>query len=235
MIRKMLVIAAAIAMPVSVIAVSGVTAGAASKPPPDPAITCAVTATVTFASPGISKAGSASTAKTSATTTSGESFSTKGSDGACSGTAPGNTITTKSVKCTGVGTPTSNTACPGKKPTMYGYGSWSNFETEGTTSIQKALKTISFTINGIAYTSKTSSAADIGCAGGEVGFSVTGAISAPKQDKGQSSVLDACLGAVTGTGLASPETFANQINGTGTVKTATLDPATSTVAIDGGS
>jgi hypothetical protein len=118
---------------------------------------------------------------------------------------------------------------------MYGYGSWANFEASGTSSIQKALKTISFTINGIAYTSKTSSAADIGCAGGEVGFSVTGAISAPKQDKGQSSVLDACLGAVTGTGLNSPHTFAANIGGPGTVATATLDPATSTVAIDGGS
>jgi len=112
MIRKMLVIAAAIAMPVSVIAVSGVTAGAASKPPPDPAITCAVTATVTFAAPGISNAGSVSTSKTSNTTTSGESFSTKGSDGACTGSAPDNTITSKSVKCTGVHTPSSNTACP---------------------------------------------------------------------------------------------------------------------------
>jgi hypothetical protein len=235
MIRKMLVIAAAIAMPVSVIAVSGVTAGAASKPPPDPAITCAVTATVTFAAPGISNAGSVSTSKTSNTTTSGESFSTKGSDGACTGSAPDNTITSKSVKCTGVHTPSSNTACPGKTPTMYGYGSWSNFETEGTSSIQKALKKLSFTINGIAYSTKTTGAADISCAGGEVGFSVTGTVSAPKQDKGQSAVLDACLGAVTGTGLNSPETFSNNIGGPGTVATATLDPATSTVEIDGGS
>jgi hypothetical protein len=233
MIRKMLVIAAAIAMPVSVIAISGVTAGAATKPPPDPAITCAVTATVTFASPGISNSGSVSTSKTSATMTSGESFSTKGSDGSCSGTAPNNTITTKSVKCAKKGTqPASNPACV---PGEYGYGSWSNFETEGTASIQKALKSLSFTINGINYSSKTSSAADIGCAGGEVGFSVTGTISAPKADKGQSAVLDACLGTVTGTGLNSPHTFSNNIEGPGTVATATLDPATSTVEIDGGS
>jgi hypothetical protein len=230
MIRKMLVVAAAIAMPLSVIAATGATAGAKGvKPPPDPAITCAVTATVTFASPGISNSGSVSTSKTSTTATSGESFTTKSGQSACSGTAPNNAIVSKSVKCAKKGPqPSSNSACV---PGEYGYGSWSNFESTGTSSIQKALKTIHFTINGIAYETKTSSAAAIGCAGGEVGFSVSGTVAAPKVDKGQTAVLDACLGAVTGTGLNSPQTFANNIGGPGTVATATLDPATSTVAI----
>jgi len=56
-------------------------------------------------------------------------------------------------------------------------------------------------------------------------------VAAPKADKGQSAVLDACLGAVTGTGLNTPATFSNNVGGPGTVATATLDPATSTVAI----
>jgi hypothetical protein len=230
MIRKMLVVAAAIAMPLSVIAATGGTAGAKGvKPPPDPAITCAVTATVTFAPPGISNAGSADSSKTSDTTTSGESFTTKSGQSACSGTALNNVISSKSVKCAKKGPqPSSNTAC---EPGEYGYGSWANFASGGTSSIQKALKDISFTINGINYESKTSSSAEISCAGGEFGFSVTGSISAPKVDKGQSAVLTACLGAVTGTGLNSPATFSNNIGGPGTVATATLDPATSTVAI----
>ncbi len=52
MIRKMLVIAAAIAMPVSAVAVTAFTsgvAGAKTVVPPDPAVTCSVSGTVTFA------------------------------------------------------------------------------------------------------------------------------------------------------------------------------------------
>ncbi len=48
MIRKMLVVAAAIAMPVSVVAVTGGIANAGVKPPPDPAVTCTISATVTL-------------------------------------------------------------------------------------------------------------------------------------------------------------------------------------------
>jgi hypothetical protein len=230
MIRKMLVVAAAIAMPLSVIAATGGAASAKGvKPPPDPAITCAVTATVTFAAPGISNSGSVSTSKTSTTATSGESFSTKAGQSACTGTAPNNAIVSKSVKCAKKGPqPSSNSACV---PGEYGYGSWSNFTSNGTSSIQKALKTIHFTINGIAYESKTTGSAIISCAGGEFGFSISGSIAAPKVDKGQPAVLQACLGTVTGTGLNSPATFSNNVGGPGVVATATLDPATSNVAI----
>ncbi len=112
---------------------------------------------------------------------------------------------------------------------MYGYGSWSNFAASGASTIQKSLKKLSFTINSIAYTSKTTSASEVvgGACGSEVGFQLTGSISGPKQDKGQSATLLACLGTVTGSKLNSPPTFANNIGGPGTVATAQIDPATS--------
>jgi hypothetical protein len=233
MIRKMLVIAAAIAMPVSVVgvAVAGGTASAVVTPPNGP-VTCSVTATVDFAAPGLSTPGSVSTSKTSDTTTNAETFG-----GGCTGSAPNETIVSKSIKCTGAGTPSSNTACPGKKPTMYGYGSWQNFENSGVSSIQKALKTLTFTINGITYTSKTTSAATLvgsPCVDGsntQAGFQIKGTVSAPKNDKGELVTLNACLGATTGTGITSTTNFVDNAFGPGTVTSSTLDPADSTIAI----
>jgi len=230
MIRKMLVIAAAIAMPVSVIAVSGVTAGAASKPPPDPAVTCSVSATVNFASPGISTPGSVHASKTSTTTTTSESFG----DG-CTGSAPANNIVSDGVKCTGPSTPSSNTACTAKKPTTYGYDSWSNYASTGTASIQKALKKLSFTINSIAYSAKTTASKTISCADSEAGFQVSGTISAPKNDKGQTFTINACLGASTAAPGSAPlnstSNFAANAFGPGTIASAQLDPATSTISV----
>ncbi len=235
MIRKLLVVAAAIAMPISVVAVTGVTAGAKTVTPPDPAITCSVSAAVNFASPGISTPGSVSTSKTSTTTTGSETFGTASGHPTCTGTASGNTITTKSVKCDKkvAGSPSSNTAC---EPGDYGYGSWANFENSGTASIQKALKKLSFTINGIAYQSKTTSAATVvgGACGSEAGFQLNGTIKAPKQDKNQPVVLVACLGASTGTGLTSTSNFALNAFGPGTVTSSQIDPTTSTIQINGG-
>jgi hypothetical protein len=230
MIRKMLVIAAAIAMPVSVVAVTGGVAGAKKAPtPPDPAVTCSVSATVTFAPPGISQAGSASPAKTSTTTTSATTFG-----GGCTGGGTGNNIVSKSTKCAkkvGQPEPTSN---PGCQVGEYGYGSWANFTSGGTASIQKALKKLSFTINGIAYATKTTGSSEIinGVCGGDVGFQITGVVSAPKQDKGQSSTLNACLGAITGSGLKPGDNFFNAaVDEQGTVATAAIDPSVSTVHI----
>ena len=157
MFRKLLVVAAAIGMPISMLAMAGGTAGAAKVvTPPDPAVTCSVSGTVTFAPPGISQAGSASPSKTSITTTSAPTFG-----GGCTGGGTGNTIVTKSVKCAkkvGQAEPSSN---PGCQVGEYGYGSWSNFTSGGTTSIQKALKKLNFTINGIDYQTKTTGSSEV--------------------------------------------------------------------------
>ncbi len=100
MIRKLLVVAAAIAIPASVVAVNGGIASAAGAKTA-PAISCAVSSTVTFAAPGLSTAGAVSTAKTSTTKTGNLAFSGTG----CTGTGAGHSITTASTKCTGTGKP----------------------------------------------------------------------------------------------------------------------------------
>ncbi len=230
MIRKMLLVAAAIAMPVGVVAITGGTAGAGSPTPPDPAVTCTVSATVTFAPPGISKPGSITTSKT---TTSSTSTTTFGGTG-CTGSAPANTITSKATKCSKKtpGMPSSNPACT---PGNYGYDSWANFTGGGTASLQKSLKKLSFTVNSIAYSTKTTGASTILpgglCGGSEAGFQLVGTVKGPKQDKGQTATLNACFGAITGTGLTSSTFVGAAIDQNGTVATTAIDPAQSTLHI----
>jgi hypothetical protein len=236
MIRKMLVIAAAVAMPVSVIAAVGGTSGVAgAKPgPPDPGVTCTIGATVTFATPGLSTNGQVGTGvKTTDTTVSGETLGGAG----CVGSSSINPIVSKTVKCVKdePGQPTSNPGCDGVKGTV-GWDSWGDYAATGTASILKDVKKLYFTINNIAYETKNTSAADVGCAGGEVGFQINGTVASPKNDKGQTDVLTACLGTVTGSSLLGPDFQDNLFapNPT-TVATAQIDPSTSSIVIAGGS
>ncbi|MGP0108738.1 MAG: hypothetical protein ACLPR9_07725 [Acidimicrobiales bacterium] len=237
MIRKILVVAAAIAMPVSIIAVTGTVAGAKTVVPPDPAVTCSVAGTVNFAGPGLSAAGSTEPYKTSVSTTSPTVFGN-----GCSGGGTANSITTKSTKCAkklGKTQPASNPACANNVPASYGeygYDSWANFTAAGTTSIQKSLKKLDFTINGIAYLTKTTAAAVVypgaACGADSTGFALTGTVSGPKQDKGQTSTLTVCLGAITGTDLGVESTFLlAAVLQQGTVATAAFDPTLSTVHV----
>jgi hypothetical protein len=226
MIRKLLVIAAAIAIPASVVVVNGGIASAAG-PKAGPAISCAVTSTVTFAKPGLSVAGAVSTAKTSTTTTSNLTFSGSG----CSGSGAGHKITTAATKCTGAGKPSPYTKC---KTGDYGYDSWSGYIKEGTSSIKAALPTISFTLNGNNFTVKTTTVGSASCkasVGTEVGFKITGTVTAPASYKNATGTLTACLGAVKGTGLKSTKNFASDINGPGTLTSATIDKTVSTIKI----
>jgi hypothetical protein len=222
MIRKLLLVAAAIAMPLGAVAVTGITtAGVAGA-----ATTCSVAGTVTFAAPGISTNGGVSASKTSTTSTSATTFG-----GGCTGGSPAMNITSKSTKCDKhtAGLPSSNPACT---PGNYGYGSWANFASGGTTSIQKALKKLNFTIGAIAYQTKTTSASIIGCPGSEAGFQLVGTVKSPKAAKGQTSTLIACLGAITGTGLNPGDNFGQAaLDQIGTVATAQIDPVNSSVTV----
>jgi hypothetical protein len=237
MIRKMLVIAAAVAMPMSVIgAIAGTSgvAGAKGAAPPDPGVTCTIGATVTFAPPGLSVNGQVGTGvKTSDTNVSDESLGGAGCVGSTS-IAP---IVSKTVKCVKnePGQPSSNPGCDGVKGTE-GWGSWGDYADTGTASVLKDVKKLDFTINGIGYETKNTSASDVSCAGGEVGFQISGTVGAPKNDKGQTDVLTACLGAVTGTDLQGPD-FQNNLFAPEptTVATAQIDPLTSSIVIAGGS
>jgi hypothetical protein len=117
-----------------------------------------------------------------------------------------------------------------------GWDSWGDFEDTGTASVLKDVKKLDFTINNITYETKNTSATDVGCAGGEVGFQISGTVGAPKNDKGQSDVLTACLGTVTGTDLVGP-TFTDNLFAPEptTVASAQIDPSTSSIVIAGGS
>jgi hypothetical protein len=237
MLRKILLLAAAVALPVGILtlAVSGGVASA-SKPVNGP-VGCSISAKVTFASPGISNSGSESTKTTSTTSTADETL-TNG-ETACSGTGKALKITSASTECTGNGEPSSNPACTtGGKKQEYGYNSWNNYETTGTSSLG-SITSLAFTINSIKYTVVPSSSGPTSCTdasvpgGVEVGFKFTGSVSKPTQDAGQSATLIACLGATTGTGTSTDcqENFEQCIGNAGTVATATVDPATSTIDI----
>jgi hypothetical protein len=231
LIRNSLVVAAAIAMPLSVTAVTGVTSAGAAGPP-DPPVTCSVGSTLTFAPPGISKAGSVSAAKKSISTISAATFG-----GGCSGSGLANTIQFPNVHCMGPGVPASNPACHTVySGTLDGYDSWANFESSRmTTAVQKSLKSLSFTINAIPYVTKGTVASQILagglCGGSEIGFHLAATVKSPKPDKGQTVTLNLCLGTITGSGLTSSTFSGAASDQNGTVATAAIDPATSMVHV----
>ncbi len=223
MFRKLLVIAAAIAMPVSVVAAVGGTASAASASGSGP-ISCKIASTVTFASPGLSVAGAVSTSSTSTTTASALAVSGTG----CTGSSGKLSIKSASVKCTGKGTPSPYTAC---KTGDYGYDSWKSYISSGTSSIKTALKSFDFTLDGNAFKTTTTTASALSCSSSEVGFKIVGKVTAPAAYSGKTSTISACLGKVTGTGLRSTTNFKSDILGPGVLKTATINNANSTIAI----
>jgi len=245
MIRKLLLVAAAIVMPAS----AGTVALLGTAPPAGAVatMTCTVTATVEFAHPGLSKAGSTTTATTKSTTTAGSALAGSSCGSTHSGTLPNETIKTATVVCTGTGTPTSNPACVSGER---GYDSWSNYTTGWTSSVRSSLPNVSFTVSGTTYTAHNTAVSALGptstgCGTGttglgkEVGVQVTGKIAAPTTSPyyGAASTLKVCLGKVSGTHLvparapATVPTFYYQINNASNlIVTSTIDPAHSSLS-----
>ncbi len=223
--RKVLMGALAFALPIALLgATQGVAVAKKAKPPPDPARNCTLSGTVHFALPGLSKNGtltSNSALKKTYTTTSGTSFG-----GGCTGSIPTVTIKSKSTKCKGPNVPQAPCATKG----TWWYDGESTFgSTDTLTTIQKSIKKITFTLDGVLYQTKTTAAYDLVC-GPDVGFKITGTVKKPKQDKGQTSVVNVCLGGDSGSGTTG-NFFSDLGSGTGTIKTATIDPAYATVTI----
>ncbi len=204
MIRKLLLVAAAIMMPASAGAVTLVatapTAGAAAT------INCHVAGTVSFATPGLTHNGKVTTATTSTTNVSTETY-TKGST-ACTGTGPALAIKSTDIKCSASGATTTVPACVGHS-TENGYDSFDSYAKTGVSSITADVKTVKFTINSVAYTSTTSTAkgsvATHSCPtsktyGSEAGFEVKGKITAPTTSpyKNAATTVIVCLGSATG-------------------------------------
>jgi len=252
MIRKLLLVAAAIAMPVSagaVALVSTATPAAAAA-----TINCHVGGTITFASPGLTHNGVATTATTSTTTVTKEVF-TKGSTATCSGTGTSLSIKSANTSCSASGETTTVPACTGN-PTEFGYDSFDSYASEGVSSIKADVTTIKFKVNSVSYTSTTGSAASdvkiVSCAtsatyGSESGYEITGKISAPATSPYHNAVTKfiACIGSATGShlmtqsGATKPGFVYNLSEGLGTtgpdelinVKTALIDPKESSLNI----
>ena len=233
MIRKLLVVAAAAAIPMSAVAVGAIgsgTAFAGKTVNPSPPVSCTVAGTITFAPPGISHDGLVSTSKTSTTNTSAITFAGP----ACGpnttnsgGSTPPRAITSKSTKCPGT------TACP---KGSYISDTASSYVTTGASSLQKALKKGTITLDGVGFPFKTSSAASVngGACGSEAGFQISGSVKNKAYAYTSYSLL-VCLGGDTGTGTTGA--FLNDIttaiaSASGpTIATATIDPATSVLKV----
>lgn len=240
--KKILVGVATLAMPLATIAVVGGTTGVAfakSSTPPNNPITCALTATVNFAAPGLSATGSVTTNKESATTVTNGSLS--GASGCSGGSAPTPTITSKNTKCTGTNAPITGCA-----KGSYVTGSLAEFAAASSSgSLLKAVKKLDVTMQSVGYEFKDTAAGIAGdggpaCGTGsypatgnkpENGFWITGSVGGPKQDKGQSVNILVCLGADTYTGPGTGN-FNKDIGAAGvSILTATIDPSTSSIAV----
>ena len=193
MLRKMLLIASAIAIPLGATAVTtGITAVAESGTAGATAlaITCKSTSGgVTFATPGVSQNGSFSSSPTSTTKTSTANFNC-GAPG--TGKSKGMSLVSNSTQCTGTNTPV--TGCTAGQ---YNYDSASGFASSGAT-LAAEIPTLKIVIGTTTYISKTSTSAVTLCSGGEAGFNIKGKLTSPAAHAGEATKLTVCLGADTG-------------------------------------
>jgi len=247
MIRKLMMVAAAIAIPISGAAVATVatvgTSGVAGAVQPN--IKCNIVGeTVTFATPGISLNGSFTTATTSATNTSATTADTcKVGSTPETGSSKASTISTSTVgaatTCTGVNTPVHGCTTP--PPQYYSYDSTASYASSGSGLVVPTQK---FKINGVTYKLKTTTTAAIvpdsgpcGLTSGEGGFSIKGTLTAPATYSGDAFKLTACLAGDSGTDTTN--NFTNDFNSASggnasiVIATATLDSTTSLLKITG--
>ena len=240
MIRKLLVVAAAAAIPMGALAVGAVGSGVAGAAANTP-ITCAFTGTVSFGAPGLSHFGSATPNKTSTTNTSGSTFS--GPQCGLNGSNPGNLtaqfpahmiVSKNTTKCSKT---IPNNPIPGCVKGDYVTDQASAL-TSGSTgaSLKKALKKGTLALpGGVSAPFKTSVAGTYGgCGGGEQGFQISGTVK-NKSYSYTTFALTICLGADTGSGTSGD--FATDVvtalaSPSGpTIATATIDPTYSSLVV----
>jgi hypothetical protein len=240
MIRKLLMVGAAAAIPLGAVAFASAPASAAkAPPPPSPTLNCSAAGTVSFAPPGISFYGTASPSKTSTTTTSGLTFA--GSGCGSGGSEPANTILAKStLKCNKkiAGEDANGNTVPSCVSGDRVYDQASGFASTGTATLQKALKKLTLTVNGITFAAKTTSTSIASCSGGEFGFALSGTVKA-KPFTYSTFALTACLGSDTGPGTTGSfgADIVTALNGPSpavTIATTQVDAVHSTLTIGGG-
>jgi len=209
MIRKMLVIAAAVAMPatamaaVTTVGASGV-AGAAKV---YTSTSCAVTGTVTFAAPGLSNAGSLGK-KSKVTSTSAVTPGTiLSGTGGCGTTTVKTKISTAATDCLTAPAPLPGACAAATAKLHYAYSNASNLASAGVSSIVASLsKGLKLSDNGNKVTGTVTLAgttAVVGgaCGTGNIGFQLAGSTNVT----GLSYTLLLCL--VTDTGTATTGAF----------------------------
>ena len=222
MMRKMLLVGAAIVMPLGAAtftAIAGPTIAEATSTP----IIChpgTPFSLVHYAPPGLSQAGSFSPSPTSTTTTDSQNLNcTSGASGVAH--IPAQSLVINSTKCTGTNAPDQ-----GCTAGQYHYDSIGAFANNAST-LWTSIPTIQFTINGVPYTfTSNASNAAAGCQSvGEVGFTIHGTItSGPAARVNHVAKYVACLGADTGPGTSGSTTAdLGNPNFTGNIQTSTID------------
>jgi hypothetical protein len=235
MIRKLLMVAAAAAVPMGAIA-AGVGGGIAGAALPIPVVptTCHMTGTVTFASPGISLIGITTTAKTSSTTSS-VGFTGCASGGTVGGGGTLN-ILTKNTKCVLPVTGTEPANCAkGLLVTDSGggLGSPGTFK-----SLGKAIKALPLTLTEGAHVftlkSKALSEGEVvggACTNGstsEVGFSIqTSVKGSPKETGVTGATILVCLGQDSNSANFETDLLTNGA----TIASTQIDPVTSSITL----
>lgn len=261
MIRKLLVVAAAIAMPVSALTALSAVVGsgvAGARAPTVTAISCTTGGTITFATGGLSVDGNGTSNKTDTTTAAVTSTGT-----GCNTPNPVN-ITAKATKCKAGVTPQTATVSgipatapftvppapvcvPNSKNKYPGnelyYGLAWNYATGGSSTIATALKHgIGYDDSGFPLTLLVTAAGTTtinpggACGAHDAGFQVTGGIK--KDTTGAVYTLRLCLSTDSGTNVAGTfvSDLANMVFGPNThlttdVVSATVDTSTSTFTI----
>ena len=213
MIRKLVVVAAAVAMPAAIMAGVSATTGAgiaSAKALPPVAVTCNLTDTVTFAKPGLSYNGTL-TNKTSEKSKSATSAS-PGNPAACPTKGIKNNITSTTSSCATDPSPAPACALASAKTLAkdpYFYDTASSLATAGVSNIVSSLSPgVATTDNGTKVvlavtTGGTSSILPGGACGSTVGFHLSGAVNlAAGGSTGLSYTLNICLTSDTGTGTS---------------------------------
>ena len=210
MIRKMLVIAAAVAMPaaalaaVTTVSASGV-AGAAKT---YTSTSCNLTGSVTFAAPGLSYGGSLGKKSTVTSVSSVTPGAILSGTGGCGATTITSKITTAATDCNVAPIPpaTLPPVCASATTKLhYAYSNASNLATAGVSSIVASLGPKGIKLNdngnkvtGAVTTLGTNSILPGGACGSDIGFSLAGNTNVA----GLTYTLNLCLVGDTGTGTS---------------------------------
>jgi hypothetical protein len=237
MMRKLLMVAAAIAMPLGTVAVASVTSSVATSGVAGAttlSLTCKLPAsTVTFTAPGLTDNGAVTTSSKSKTKTAAGSLNC---GAAGTGSIAAQTIKSKNTLCVG-----NNNPIPGCTPTSYVYDSAAGYSGSSST-LWQSLPTYTF-VGGskgtLTVTNTSSAAINPGgkCGATEAGFKIVGHVSSPSGYAGNAAQLIACLSTDTGPNTSGDflTDISAEIAATDsppiTIATSALDPTTSKIKI----